>query len=179
LVGDSWTLSGVTTPVSLETGRPLERREGYLDERLVPVDVLIVEDRVRLGHGSSESPSQQATAVTTLKPAILDASPVTPRPLAPVEAIPVTFGDRGAPDAGRSNQERRARHGRPPSRWLRSLTSDQIRSWLAQVEIQDAHVSGMSFWTHLTRDHSFGADQIQGLSDAELAELHGAAHAGF
>ncbi len=50
---------------------------------------------------------------------------------------------------------RRARHGRPPSRWLRSLHSDELRVWLKTIEVPEAGVEGMTFWEHLTRDHSF------------------------
>jgi hypothetical protein len=75
--------------------------------------------------------------------------------------------------------ERRARHGRPPSKWLRSLRADEIRIWLKTIKVPEADVSGMTFWEHLTRDHSFDADHIFGLTIAEQAKLHGAAHFGY
>jgi hypothetical protein len=74
---------------------------------------------------------------------------------------------------------RRARHGRPPSRWLRSLKADELRTWLKTIEVPEAGVSGMTFFTHLTRDHSFDAAKIEGLSIDEQAKLHAAAHHGY
>ncbi len=82
-------------------------------------------------------------------------------------------GDR-RPDA-----TRRARHGRPPSKWLRSLYADEIRIWLKTIDVPEAGVSGMTYWTHLTRDHFFDADKIKGLSVDEQAKLHAAAHYGY
>jgi hypothetical protein len=74
---------------------------------------------------------------------------------------------------------RRGRHGRPPSKWLRNLNADEIRIWLKTIECPEAGVEGMTYWTHLTRDHSFDPEKIVGLTEAELAKLHGAAHFGF
>ncbi len=74
------------------------------------------------------------------------------------------------------NAWRRARHGRPPSRWLRSLHADELRIWLATIDPPEAGVSGMTFWEHLTRDHSFDATRIVGLTEDEQAKLHAAAH---
>ena len=74
---------------------------------------------------------------------------------------------------------RRARHGRPPSRWLRSLNSEEIRTWLKTIDIPEAGVSGMTYWTHLTRDHSFNPNKIEGLTEPEQAKLHAAAHYGY
>jgi hypothetical protein len=37
----------------------------------------------------------------------------------------------------------------------------------------------MSFFTHLTRDHSFSAERINDLTVAEQAKLHAAAHIGY
>jgi hypothetical protein len=75
--------------------------------------------------------------------------------------------------------EIRARHGRPPSQWLRSLRADEIRIWLKTIKVPEADVSGMTFWEHLTRDHMFDPTHIVGLTIAELAKLHGAAHFGY
>jgi hypothetical protein len=75
--------------------------------------------------------------------------------------------------------ECRARHGRPPSKWLRSLHAEEIRIWLGTIKVPEADVSGMTFWEHLTRDHFFEPDHIVGLTIAELAKLHGAAHFGY
>jgi hypothetical protein len=75
--------------------------------------------------------------------------------------------------------ERRARHGRPPSRWLRSLNADELRIWLKTIDPPEAGVSGMTYWTHLTRDHFFNATKIAGLTIDEQAKLHAAAHYGY
>ena len=37
----------------------------------------------------------------------------------------------------------------------------------------------MTYWTHLTRDHSFEPDLIEGLVVDEQAKLHAAAHYGY
>ena len=89
-------------------------------------------------------------------------------------------GEARDPDAhGQPDPERRARHGRPPSQWLRSLHADELRIWLKTVDVPEAGVSGMTFWEHLTRDHSFDPDKIDGLAEIELAQLHAAAHYGY
>lgn len=82
--------------------------------------------------------------------------------------------DHGQPDA-----TRRARHGRPPSKWLRSLHANEIRIWLKTIDVPEAGVSGMTFWTHLTQDHSFDPENLVGLTLAEQAKLHAAAHYGY
>jgi len=73
----------------------------------------------------------------------------------------------------------RARHGRPPSKWLRSLHADELRIWLRSIDVPEAGVSGMTYWTHLTRDHSFDPLKIEGLTIPEQAKLHAAAHYGY
>jgi hypothetical protein len=83
-------------------------------------------------------------------------------------------GEPGQPDA-----KRRARDGRPPSKWLRSLKADELRIWLPTIEPPEAGVQGMTFWRHLTRDHSFDAEKIKGLTIPEQAKLHAAAHDGY
>lgn len=88
--------------------------------------------------------------------------------------------DEGADvDPGHPTSERRARHGRPPSKWLRSLNADEIRVFLTKIDVPEAGVSGMTFWEHLTRDHSFDPDRIAGLTEEEQAALHAAAHYGY
>ena len=82
-------------------------------------------------------------------------------------------------DPGQPNAMRRARHGRPPSRWLRSLYADELRIWLKKIDVPEAGVSGMTFWDHLTRDHSFNPNRIAGLTVDEQAKLHAAAHYGY
>ena len=82
-------------------------------------------------------------------------------------------------DPGRSTAARRARHGRPPSKWLRSLHADELRIWLRTLDPPEAGVEGMTFFEHLTRDHSFDATVVNGLTETEQAKLHAAAHAGY
>lgn len=74
---------------------------------------------------------------------------------------------------------RKARHGRPPSKWLRSLHTEEIRIWLGTIEVPEAGVSGMTYWEHLTRDHEFDPIKIVGLTKPEQAKLHAAAHFGY
>ena len=81
--------------------------------------------------------------------------------------------------AGQPSPERRSRHGRPPSKWLRSLQVTELRIWLKKLSVPQAGVSGMTYWTHLTRDHSFRPENIDGLTDEEQAKLHAAAHYGY
>jgi hypothetical protein len=74
---------------------------------------------------------------------------------------------------------RLARHGRPPSKWLRSLNASELRILLKTIDPPEAGVSGMTYWTHLTRDHFFDPGHIAGLTIDEQAKLHAAAHAGY
>ncbi len=83
------------------------------------------------------------------------------------------------PGPHKPDAARRARHGRPPSMWLRRLDAPEIRIWLKTIEVPEAGVSGMTYWTHLTRDHSFDPDKIEGLTIDEQAKLHAAAHDGY
>jgi hypothetical protein len=80
---------------------------------------------------------------------------------------------------GQVSLERRSQDGRPPSDWLRSMEVEELRAWLADIEVPEAAVHGMTFWTHLTRDHMFQPLLIKGLSESELAKLHAAAHFGY
>jgi len=75
--------------------------------------------------------------------------------------------------------DRKVRHGRPPSKWLRSLNAEEIRIWLKTIEVPEAGVSGMTYWEHLTRDHFFDPAKIEGLTIDEQAKLHAAAHFGY
>ena len=77
------------------------------------------------------------------------------------------------------DETRRAEGGRPPSEWLRSLHAHEIRIWLKTIKVPKVGVGGMTFWTHLTRDHSFSAERIEGLTVDEQAKLHSAAHFGY
>lgn len=94
---------------------------------------------------------------------------------------PQTFEDLDEieEDCGEASTERRAREGRPPSRWLRRLYAEELRLWLPTIDVPTAGVSGMTVWTHLTRDHGFDAQRIEGLEESKLAQLHAAAHYGY
>ena len=78
-----------------------------------------------------------------------------------------------------ADSTRKERHGRPPSKWLRSLHADELRIWLKTIDVPEAGVEGMSYWTHLTRDHYFDPENIRGLTIDEQALLHAAAHFGY
>jgi hypothetical protein len=95
-----------------------------------------------------------------------------------VEANPVV-DDGDNPNPQLPTATRRKRHGRPPSKWLRSLHADELRIWLKTIEVPEAGVSGMTYREHLTRDHSFDEAKIEGLTDGEQAKLHAAAHFGY
>ncbi|WP_146583849.1 hypothetical protein [Posidoniimonas polymericola] len=95
------------------------------------------------------------------------------------DAEPIPEPDDPPSDPGEPLAVRRARHGRPPSKWLRSLNAEELREWMTTVEIPEAGVSGMTFWTHLTRDHGFNPLKIEGLNEEEQAKLHAAAHYGY
>ena len=82
-------------------------------------------------------------------------------------------------EPGRIDPIRRARDGRPASKWLRSLGVNELRAWLPTIEVNEAGVEGMTYWEHLTRDHGFDPVRIEGLTEEEQAKLHAAAHAGY
>ncbi len=155
LVNGQWKMTGVTTPVHRETGKCVEALPGYLNESLVPPEYRRVSQRVQPGH------------------------PVVVRselPHAPESFDPGAF-DPGA--FGQVSLERRAQDGRPPSEWLRSMEVEELRDWLAKIEVSEAGVHGMTFWTHLIRDHMFRPLLIKGLTEPEQAKLHAAAHFGY
>jgi hypothetical protein len=157
-VGGKWTLSGITTPIHVRTGEAYAGLDGYLDETAVP--------------------EHMREAAAELRQEIV-AEPELDAELAAAAGEPdVDAGDH-VEGEHHARDERRARHGRPPSQWLRSLYADELRVWLKTVEPPEAGVSGMSFWEHLTRDHLFDPARIAGLTDDEQAKLHGAAHHGY
>ena len=82
-------------------------------------------------------------------------------------------------EPGRADPVRRARDGRPASKWLRSLDVEELRQWLPTIDVPEAGVEGMTYWEHLTRDHGFDPERIEGLTEEEEAKLHAAAHAGY
>lgn len=166
-VDGKWKLSGITTPIRMETGELAPPRDGYLAEKLVPAEVrrtrptakASAPPAIKAGEGKSSG------VITTSHEASKSSDG---------DAIDVEEFAKHEPDP-----ERRARHGRPPSKWLRSLYADELRVWLKTVECPEADVSGMTFWEHLTRDHSFDPVRIEGLTVEEQAKLHGAAHYGY
>lgn len=80
---------------------------------------------------------------------------------------------------GVASVARKAREGRPPSKWLRSLYADELACWLHTIEVSPVGVGGMTVWTHLTRDHGFDPEKIEGLTEEEQFKLHAAAHHGY
>jgi len=149
-VDGEWRLTGMTTPVRRDTGEPLEGVEGYLDELDVPETYRVAYEGLTDANGD---------------------------PLAPAGDEGVsTVDDAPGPDAA---PHRRARHGRPPSRWLRTLKAPELAVWLATIDPPEAGVNGFTFEEHLTRDHGFEAERIEGLDEDQLAKLHAAAHHGY
>lgn len=108
--------------------------------------------------------------------AVREAAPDSPFRIDPESEEP---GGRFVSEPGSRDRSRLARHGRPPSRWLRSLNAEELRIWLDTVNVPEADVSGMTFLTHLTRDHGFSPSRVEGLTEAEQAKLHAAAHYGY
>jgi hypothetical protein len=82
-------------------------------------------------------------------------------------------------EAGQADAGRRERGGRPPSKWLRSLSTNELREWLKTIDVPEAGVEGTTYYEHLTRDHSFDPEKIEGLTEEEQAKLHAAAHHGY
>jgi hypothetical protein len=140
LIDGTWTISGVTTPISKTTGEEYDGKDGYLEENSVPATV-------RFG-----LPEPEAEEIAAAAEKYADHHPT---------------------------EKRRSRHGRPPSKWLRSLKADELHIWLKTIEAPEATVSGMTFWEHLTRDHMFDPANIEGLDEADQAKLHAAAHFGY
>lgn len=87
--------------------------------------------------------------------------------------------DEDDPPGPLPDATRKARHGRPPSRWVRSLHSDELHVWLKTIDPPEATVAGMTFLVHLTRDHGFLEERVAGLDEADQAKLHAAAHFGY
>ena len=107
----------------------------------------------------------------------LSAVPYSVRRRGSFEAFEKDAGESEQP--GQLNPVRRAREGRPASKWIRSLKVNELREWLSTNDLPKAGVEGMTHWEHLTRDHGFDPVSIEGLTEEEQAELHGAAHEGY
>lgn len=135
-----WKITGITTPIHKESGKPYTGQTGYLEETLVTEHIRELVREVsaeQVAEASKKYAEHQATAA------------------------------------------HKARDGRPPSEWIRSLTTTELRVWLRTIEVPEAGVSGMTCWCHLVRDHSFDPYKIEGLTQDEQDELHSAAHFGY
>jgi hypothetical protein len=171
-VDGQWKLSGITTPVRMETGELAPAQEGYLDDAIVPAEVrrrkptLKAEEALAAEQNEKTSPAAAKSAESERSVAASTADVAAPSPS-------LDF------DEHEPSEKRRARHGRPPSKWLRSLHADELRIWLKTIDVPEADVVGMTYWEHLTRDHSFDPAHIEGLEIDEQAKLHAAAHYGY
>jgi hypothetical protein len=60
---------------------------------------------------------------------------------------------------------------------------EELRAWLADLEVPETGVHRMTFWMHPTRDNMFHPLLIKGLSKglskSELAKLHAATNYGL
>lgn len=110
----------------------------------------------------------------------LDSStvPVSVRGEDDADETPASIADHDFTHHGPS-AARRARHGRPPSKWLRSLQADELSIWLKTIDVPEATVEGMTYLEHLTRDHFFREANVKSLTMDEQAKLHAAAHHGY
>ena len=171
-VDGKWKLSGITTPVRMETGELAPIQEGYLDEAIVPAEVrrrkptLTADEALAANKDENAPPVSEKSDKSAEPPATATVQATAPNPS-------LDFDER------QPSEKRRARHGRPPSKWLRSLHADELRIWLKTIDVPEADVVGMTYWEHLTRDHSFDPAHIEGLEVDEQAKLHAAAHYGY
>ena len=108
----------------------------------------------------------------------LSTVPVSVRGEDDADETPASIAERDFAKRGTS-LIRRDRHGRPPSKWLRSLHADELRIWLKTIDAPEAGVEGMTYLEHLTRDHSFDEANVKPLTIDEQAKLHAAAHHGY
>ncbi len=173
LVKGEWVLTGTTTPINKQTGERKPDNIAYIDDSLVPADIL-ASGTVPIKSDAIDLVDHEAIAA---KDAASDV----------VEHTDHEHTDHGHDvhehaidlDPQLPTEKCRARHGRPPSKWLRSLHADEISIWLKTIRVPEAGVSGMTVWNHLTRDHNFDAKRIKGLSEPEQFKLHAAAHYGY
>lgn len=166
LVKSEWVLTGTTTPVNKLTGERKPENIGYLDDSLVPAEVLKSEK------GAIDLIDHEAIAAKDAKDAV---------ELASHEQVDDDHDHDHVVDLDPQlpTEKCRSRHGRPPSKWLRSLQADEISVWLKTIRVPEAGVEGMTVWTHLTRDHQFDEKRIKGLTEREQFKLHAAAHYGY
>jgi hypothetical protein len=162
LVKGDWVLTGTTTPVNKKTGERKPENIAYIDDSLVPADVRsTAEDGIELVR--HEAPVDGTQEVDH----------------ADHEHAEHDHDDHVDLDPQLPTAANRARHGRPPSKWLRSLQAEEITVWLKTIRVPEAGVSGMTVWAHLTRDHKFDEKRIKGLTEPEQFKLHAAAHYGY
>ena len=152
LVRGKWRLSGITTPVHRRTGERFAGAKGYLADEEIPAEIR------RRGHAQFDVEVDRAVYF---------------------EAVPLENDPAESNEPGKIDPIRKAREGRPASKWLRSLTAAELREWLPTVDSPEAGVEGMTFYEHLTRDHGFRGENVKDLTEAEQAKLHAAAHAGY
>lgn len=152
LVRGKWRLSGITTPVHRQTGERFAGAKGYLADEEVPADIR------RRGHVEFDVEVDRAVYL---------------------EAVPLENDPAEINEPGKIDPIRKAREGRPASKWLRGLTAAGLREWLPTVVPPEAGVEGMTFYEHLTRDHGFRGENVKDLTEEEQAKLHAAAHAGY
>jgi hypothetical protein len=175
LVKGEWVVTGRTTPINKLTGKRKAENVAYIDDSLVPAD-LRANDTARLDLVDHDAIA--AKDATDKNAADENGKPAN-HEVASAGAVHSPDEHKVDLDPQLPTEKCRARHGRPPSKWLRSLHANEISVWLKTVELPDAGVSGMTVWAHLTRDHGFAADRIEGLTEAEQDKLHAAAHYGY
>jgi hypothetical protein len=181
-IDGQWMLTGTTRPVHKETGELKPENETYLEDELLPAEM-----RPAASNADESNADELNSAESSQAEASQGEVPKEVEPESAEAAAPVASDENKDDDKDDDNQRRwqlpastrRARHGRPPSKWLRSLNAEEIRIWLKTVKVPEAGVSGMTYWEHLTRDHAFDPKLIEGLEIAEQAKLHAAAHFGY
>lgn len=103
--------------------------------------------------------------------AVRNSDPIAKKGLTEIECVET--------EPGTTSVARKARDGRPPSKWLRSLHADELACWLHTITVPEVGVSGMTVLVHLTRDHGFDEPKVTGLTEEEMLKLHAAAHYGY
>jgi hypothetical protein len=148
-IDGQWIHTGITTPINKATGKRKWEPGGYLDPHLLPAEMQAADTEYLAAFRENSASDNNDQH------------------------------DGEEAQLQLPTDECKGRHGRPPSRWLRSLHAYELRTWLTTIDVPEAGVSGMTFWEHLTRDHMFDAAKIVGLTEAEQAKLHAAAHFGY
>jgi hypothetical protein len=186
-IDGQWMLTGTTRPVHKETGELKPENEAYLADELLPAEMRPAESNADESNAAELNRAEASRAEASRAEASRGEVPKEVESASAEAAATVTSDENKDDDKDEDDQRRwqlpastrRARHGRPPSKWLRSLNADEIRIWLKTVKVPEAGVSGMTYWEHLTRDHAFDPKLIEGLEITEQAKLHAAAHFGY